>query len=105
MSDGGPAFPGKHTQVRRVFSGRQHLGYGEQQDQYSEQEVEVLHSGMSLRDYFAAHAPFTYQDAFDRLDLEGECVGPWPVHRVMERLAELRMEYADAMLEARGKQP
>jgi hypothetical protein len=57
--------------------------------------------GMTLRDYFAAHAPITYRDAFDILDQEMECVGPWPVMRVLDRLAELRMDYANAMIAAR----
>ncbi len=55
--------------------------------------------GMSLRDYFAAHAPITYQDAYEWLECYGgECVGPWPSKSVMETLVRLRFEYADAMI-------
>ena len=58
--------------------------------------------GMTLRDYFAAHAPITYQDAVDWLDcFGGEVTGPWPSGRIIDVLSDLRMEYADAMLRAR----
>lgn len=58
---------------------------------------------MSLRDYFAAHAPITWSDAIDSLDCTGECVGPWPGSKILERLALLRTDYADAMLAERAK--
>jgi hypothetical protein len=58
--------------------------------------------GMTLRDYFAAHAPITYQDAVEWLDCYGgEVVGPWNPGTIMETLVDLRNEYADAMLAAR----
>ncbi len=54
---------------------------------------------MSLRAYFAAHAPFTYADAVEVLDhFGGECVGPWPPSRVIAALCELRSEYAETMV-------
>jgi hypothetical protein len=60
------------------------------------------HQGMTLRDYFAAHAPITYQDAIEWLDrYGGEVVGPWHPSRIMETLVDLRNDYADSMLEAR----
>ena len=55
--------------------------------------------GMTLRDYFAAHAPITYQDAIEHLDCHGgEIVGPWPPSLIMITLVTLRTNYANAML-------
>lgn len=62
----------------------------------------VEQDGMTLRDYFAAHAPITWQDAIEWLDTYGgEVVGPWHPERIMDTLVMLRNEYADAMLKAR----
>jgi hypothetical protein len=59
--------------------------------------------GMTLRDYFAAHAPITLTDAVEFLDTYGgEVTGPWPPQKVLRTLADLRVEYADAMLQARN---
>jgi len=64
---------------------------------------EVVQEGMTLRDYFAAHAPITYQDAIEWLDCHGgEVVGPWNPKTVMAVLVDLRNDYADAMLAARS---
>lgn len=66
---------------------------------------EVAHEGMTLRDYFAAHAPITLTDAVEFLDTYGgEVVGPWRPEKVLQTLAELRVEYADAMIAARSQQ-
>ena len=66
---------------------------------------EFVYYGMSLRDYYRAHAPFTLADA--------AAVGGWtsdsppPVSEdltraiLMEMLVLLRDEYADAMLRVR----
>lgn len=99
MSDGGPAFPGKHTEVRRVFYGRQQLGFGEHQDHYSEQEVEVLHSGMSLRDYFAAKAMQSLITSMAQAAMQNGR------HPGRDLITQMAYGYADAMLEARDKQP
>jgi hypothetical protein len=65
--------------------------------------VQSLHNGMTLRDYFAAHAPITLTDAVEFLDTYGgEVTGPWPPQKVLRTLADLRVEYADAMLQARN---
>jgi hypothetical protein len=59
-------------------------------------------NGMTLRDYFAAHAPITLTDAVEFLDTYGgEVTGPWPPQEVLRTLADLRVEYANAMLKAR----
>jgi len=56
-------------------------------------------SGMDLRDYFAAHAPFTTDDALKAI------LGITPVPptggQLVEMLAGMRYAYADAMLKAR----
>lgn len=72
-NDGGPAFPGVHPP----------------------------HTGMSLRDYFAAMAPISVQDAVEWLDQNktpGSIIS-WA--DIMEQLAKLRYRYADAMLKER----
>lgn len=88
-NDGGPAFPwGEHGT---------HLG------------------GMTLRDYFAAKSPISFEDAMVAADIESEVELRVAVNRslffvekrarVMRMLAQLRYEYADAMLAAREVQP
>ena len=75
--DGGPAFPvvtqwqitGEHDDTRRATD---------------------LRHGMTLRDYFAAHAPEPYESWHD-----GE--------RSMKNIIEWRWSYADAMLAERKK--
>jgi hypothetical protein len=58
--------------------------------------------GMTLRDYFAVHAPITYQDAIEWLDCYGgEIVGPWSSTEITATLVDLRNNYADKMIEAR----
>jgi len=83
---GGPAFPA--MEVRTHDTG------------------DIVHNasqGISVRDYFAAHAPITWQDAIEWLDTYGgEVVGPWHPERIMDTLVMLRSEYADAMLKARA---
>jgi hypothetical protein len=65
--------------------------------------MDVKHSGMTLRDYFAAHSSITLDDAVQFLDTYGgEVVGPWPPEKVLQTLADLRVEYADAMLKVRA---
>lgn len=55
-------------------------------------------AGMYLRDYFAAHAPTTMQDAIDLLSMLGE---KDPMRRggdLLRTMAQMRYAYADAML-------
>lgn len=59
-------------------------------------------AGMTLRDYFAAHAPFTMQDASRVWAEHGE--GTKPTGReLMSALAGMRIAYADAMIAERAK--
>lgn len=99
MNDGGHAFPGQHTEVRRAFGGRQHLGFGESVDHYSEQEVAVQHGGMSLRDYFAAKA---MESLIVTMAQAAMATGKHPGNKM---IAEMAYGYADCMIAARGKQP
>ena len=92
---GGPAFPMTHVTVLA-------------EDGTPNESCEVRHEGMTLRDYFAAHAP---QDDVERfyetvkvrkyIDVE-----PSGYHRVNWRRPDnaryiARYMYADAMLKAR----
>lgn len=55
-------------------------------------------AGMNLRDYFAAHAPTTMQDAINLLSMLGE---KDPMRRggdLLRTMAQMRYAYADAML-------
>lgn len=72
--------------------------------QRSGDNAEVI-PGMTLRDYFAAHAPVTLKDAVDWLNLYGgACIeGRWRPQTIMNTLADLRNDYATAMIEARPK--
>ena len=67
-----------------------------------EDAVLPIHVGMTLLDYFAAHAPITLDDAVQFLDTYGgEVTGPWPPQEVLRTLADLRVEYAKAIMKAR----
>lgn len=72
INDGGPVFP--VTELN---------GQGEQ---------ELTHPGMTLRAYFAAHAPITYADAIEKL---GKVAGKYEAVRW---LVEAKVIYADAMI-------
>ena len=72
------------------------------------------YAGMTLRDYFAAQAPFTIADAVIAADMEYSAPSvEVAVARVladdakraaaMNTLVALKYEYADTMLEARNK--
>lgn len=77
--DGGPIFPF----VVPLF------------DKYRQLEV-----GMTLRDYFAAHAPFVIEDILYTHDKD-QSFNPREKH--LELLAEMRYKYADAMIVERNK--
>lgn len=87
IKDGGPAFP-----------------QGHQVD-----NISALEGGMSLRDYFATHAPVTCIDANQSLLQQPDAArfascdhdGAMPMPLIMKELVRLRWEYADAMLAAR----
>jgi hypothetical protein len=96
---GGPAFPAHFTNEgeRNVMSPDGRVvppGYV------------VVMQGMTLRDYFAATAPISCDDAMTALFIDSESVGvltPGQRIEVMEMLAKMRLEYADAMLKARAQ--
>lgn len=90
IETGGPAFPSI-----------------EQTDEWSENQGGYVpkfytEGGMTLRDYFAAHAPITFDD------IRGIMGSSFDPSRDMDRLAIIavlahaRAEYADAMIAARG---
>lgn len=94
-NDGGPAFPGG---VNEIYT---NLDPGE-----------PTNPGMTLRDYLVAHAPVTIADAISACGLEASApsvdvavcrVMAYPSKRAaaFAMLAQLRHEYADAMLKAR----
>lgn len=66
--------------------------------------------GMTLRDYFAAHAPEPRDDDVSRIMRNEQLANPHnePYHNKVRRRGEqeircaLRYEYADAMLKARA---
>ncbi|MNC66497.1 hypothetical protein D3C87_1867900 [compost metagenome] len=86
IKDGGPAFPNEGFN-----------GWGTPQ------------KGMTLRDYFATHAPVTCIDANQSLLQQPDAArfascdhdGAMPMPLIMKELVRLRWEYADAMLAAR----
>lgn len=80
--DGGPAFP-------RLIERMDNLGNS-------------IDMGMSLRDYFAAHAPITLDDIELWRDGDPRCQIIPTIERI-QILANLRGEYADAMLAERNK--
>ena len=58
--------------------------------------------GMSLREYYMAHAPISMEDAMQA----AQCYPSMSKDQrpnMWKAMAELRAEYADAMLAARGK--
>lgn len=85
INDGGPAFPNTGLQVTWGDDGKQ------------VEEREGLHAGMSLRDYFAAHAP--PMDPQWHQDMRADSA---MVYRE-DALADWAYHYADAMLKASGR--
>lgn len=83
INDGGPAFPSTHP--------AQDFGAGGTLPAYHQ-------DGMTLRAYFAAHAPITYQDA--RLHLSKLSTSEFTVSDVINWLTMARKIYADAMIAA-----
>lgn len=73
-------------------------GYGQSSDSGQHYVIYGGQPGMTLRDYFAAHAPLTFADAVEHWRGKGESTS---YEQVMKTLAAMRMAYADAMLRAR----
>lgn len=94
--DSGPAFPCEYTGFVRYANG-------------SDGVVEVRHNGMSLRDYFIAHAPAEPQPWFEpvmttlRPPNPGNMQNRWDYEYDKQRYIQWPAAWADAMLEARKK--
>ena len=92
MKDGGPAFPSKT--IKRVQTGAG--GFVEVFDE------DTFHPGMSLRQYFAIHAPEPGEHAISakmQIDRNRDPHNDRGLIRSrMEIIAALRYEYADAMI-------
>ena len=86
IDDGGAAFP------RSAFS-----------PGYSSRFENDAAKGASVRDYFAAHAPITVQDAISVQAPNKHLADlSYPeIKLIMETLAGIRFAYADAMIAAR----
>lgn len=99
IKDGGPAF--------LSFSELQGMQYGSKAP--GSYVAKGSESGMTLRDYLAAHAPVTCIDANQSLRQQPDAArfatcdhdGAMPMPLIMKELVRLRYEYADAMLAAR----
>lgn len=98
IDDGGPAFPvipAEYEVERSEYGWTIHAA------------DDVLPVGMSLRDYFAIHAPLPVESTLTA-DLSGTDFGEWVNQQSPNSLgwefgnnAELRYRFADAMLRAR----
>jgi hypothetical protein len=67
---------------------------------------EYIDMGMSMRDYFAEGAPVTLRNAMEVLGFAESNIGWLDKEKRMEvfaLLAQLRLEYADAMIVERAK--
>ena len=87
MSDktGGPAFPGERVVYRAG---------------YATKETEPV-AGMTLRDYYKAHAPITVSDAITAIESTGEKT--YTGIDIMNMLCDMRGFYADEMIKERAK--
>lgn len=101
MKDGGPAFPLKRDPVARTIGAETIAAGGIGGTKYEYQDQ----LGMSLRDYFAAHAPDapSWWNADYLIDWRNKH-GESPVREGfnLAMLSAWRFAYADAMLEARN---
>lgn len=88
---GGPAFPGEFVKHPIGEVG-------------NKVEIKEVGAGMTLRDYYMAHAPVTIEDAMLMARIDASSVGMLPGKSrevVFFTLALMRGEYADAMIDAR----
>ena len=93
-NNGGPAFPaecGGSTKAQVGFDG-----------EIIQPGMRAHYSGMTLRDYFAAHAPITMADATKTL-FDSGTKDEVTVMDVINILSKMRFAYADAMLLERAK--
>lgn len=93
--DGGPAFPGKQPAIFAPI-----LSTGEVHHQLP---ATAQHVGMSVRDYFAAHAPIDLIEARNHWHKMHGNGSRQPTYEVLfDTLAMLRGQYADAMVAERA---
>lgn len=92
LDDGGPAFPCEVDWSMETLRGRQTANAG------------GIHMGLSLRDYYAAHAPISYVDAWYACGYKEAPKHDTERLLAVTILALLRYEYADAMLSERLKE-
>lgn len=107
-NDGGPAFPITDSQTVHRISAAACEGITDptEKDKVYLAAAVAAAGGMSLRDYFAAHAPISVQDALIAEGFDTSSVGTLQHEHfieVMMRLAEMRMDYAEAMIAERAK--
>lgn len=84
---GGPAFPSHEAGI-------------------SDPREQISGGGLSVRDYFAAHAPITVDDAMLACGCDAASIGMLPRAQrtiILAALTEMRVDYADAMLAEREK--
>ncbi len=91
MIDGGFAFPLAAIPPTATFDGQMHR----------HTLFQPANPGMSLRDYFAAHCPITFSEFLQGWKRTHEA----STDEALERYAEFRFEYADAMLTAKRNRP
>jgi hypothetical protein len=65
----------------------------------SDQQVSPNMTGMTMRDYFAAHSPIRLEDALATQKHQRDAK---PAESALEYWVKLRYDYADQMLKARG---
>ena len=91
IDDGGPAFPGEYAITMRHPDG-------------GDETRMISGAGMTLRDYFAAHAPVTPESwARDWMEVNGGNFDDRTPGEVAEIMASWCYYYADAMLAERSK--
>lgn len=103
INDGGPAFPAndaQHAHAIACAAEDMFTGTNEERERvYIKARGEAMR-GMSLRDYFAAHA--NADDVLAALDDLGRSGGLSQASTCMERNAIARYAHADAMIKARS---
>lgn len=92
---GGPAFPSGEKYHTTDLAGRTR-----------DHAKAPFYAGLSLRDYFAAHAPITLADAVEQCGwscIEKRYFSDAERDTLFRIMALMRAEYADAMLAERAK--
>ena len=71
---------------------------------FKKSEMMVHHEGMSLRDYFATHSPYTVKDAKDVYNMMNtEEIKSTSLHNISSILSDMNYNYADAMIKEKNK--